>query len=175
MPNHIKILMLFLLSSIISSCGSTSGSTTTAYPFEIAPVSTSIVYNYVTPGNGLSDISYNETITLSGVTMNVTRNGGVQVNSGAWTINLNQSEIAAINSLLSLEDNQAVKDGISDTILYDGQNSSLLIGDSKMFHQGMVIDLTSNKNQLHQFPMEVTTLISNIENLMIAYSGDRYK
>lgn len=170
-----NIMVVTLFSLFLCSCGSSSKSTSSISPAELKPVSKSVAYNNVTPGNGLPDILYNESITISGTTMKVTRNGGAQVNSGAWTIELKQVELTKIDDLLSLADNPSVKDYISDNMLYDGPNSNLLIGDSKVFLDGMAIDPISNKNQLHQFPIEATNLHSYIESLMITYVGNRYK
>lgn len=173
--NFIKILVMSLFLSLLCSCGSTSSNTSSTATTELIPVAKSVVYNNVTPGNSLPDIFYNETIIISGTTMKVTRIGGAKVNSGTWTIDLNQVELTEINNLLSLAESQTVEDYVSDNMIYDGPDSNLLIGDLKAFHYGMVVDPISNKNQWHQFPIEATNLVSNIENLMIAYIGNRYK
>ena len=172
--DYIKLLVMSFFLWILCSCGSTSGSTFTTTA-ELTSVSKAVVYNYVAPGNSLPDIFYDETITLSGSTMNITRNGGSQINSGTWTIVLNNFELNKINDLLTLAVNPAVEDYINDTMVFDTQNSNLLIGDSKVFHYGMVIDPLSHKNQWHQFPIEATNLVSYIEELILAHVGSRYR
>lgn len=166
-----KMVAIFVMQFVLFGCGSDSGDLAA----NLQPVTQSIAYNYVTPGNSLPDIMYNESITISGTTMTVTRNGGVKVNSGMWTIVLKQDELTNINDLLALTIKPDVKDYVNDNMVYDAPSSNLFIGNAKEFHYEMVVDPITNKNQWHQFPIEATNLVSNLEKLMIAHIGDRYK
>jgi hypothetical protein len=155
----IKTLALILMLIFCSSCGSSETNND--------HVTQSISYKSSPPGNSTPEMTYTESITLSGDTMTVVRSGGSKVLSGTWQARLKRSEVTTINGMVLQATQPEVADKVSTNIIYDAPSLSLQVG-NKTFILGIV------NEQLHEFPAEAATLATYVEELMTMYCGSRY-
>lgn len=173
MKKIVNFFNVILFLAHLCSCSSNTDNSNSAPPVSKA-VAQQITYIYVTPGNGLPDVSYNERIVISGNLMTVARDGGVNVNSGTWIFDLKQTEVTDINKLLSLASKPEVMDQLYDDIHFDGGDESLRIGNLKTFNVGIFTD-TSGTTQRHAFPLAANNLVGYLVQLMNSNCGDKYK
>ena len=161
-PMFLSVAAVLILAATLS-CGSDSGDTKAATIVLINRAGT------VAPGYW-----YEETITVDGQSMHLTRTGGDQVITGDWDVTLSQGEVSDLSMLSRLIDPQ--EDG--DTVAGDGPIGGglleLHLADA-VFYNGWLEDPTTSQSSYHSFSVDVKNLADYIGGLIDAYGyGRRY-
>ena len=115
-----------------------------------------------------ADRQCQETVSIEGTTLTISRTGGVKVAKGPYTLHLSDQEIQTLNKILATIDPVNSADNVTRNGVEDAGKEELAIGSTMLFQKGWV-----SASYYHEFSKQVSALFWAIQEIMKAHQLDK--